>query len=170
MSAYVGELRLVGFSFAPVGWQNCDGSILSISENDTLFALIGTTYGGDGQSTFALPDLRGRAPIHMGQGPGLSNPTIGQTGGAESVTITLNQYPAHTHPLMASSNAGSSNNAAGAVLGNGQPIYSSAAPSVLLNAVIDGGSGGGSQPHDNLQPYLTLNWIISLFGIFPSQT
>ena len=170
MSAYVGELRLVGFSFAPQGWQNCDGSILSIAENETLFTLIGTTYGGDGQSTFALPDLRGRAPIHMGSGSGLSPQVIGSKGGVESVTITMNQYPAHTHSLLASSNAGSSNNATGAVLGNGQPIYSSAAPSVLLNAVVEGNGGGGNQPHDNLQPFLTLNWIISLFGIFPSQT
>ncbi len=170
MSTYVGELRLVGFSFAPQGWQNCDGSILPIAQNDTLFTLIGTTYGGDGQSTFALPDLRGRAPIHMGPGPGLSPQVIGSKGGVESVTITMNQYPAHTHSLLASSNAGSSNNATGAVLGNGQPIYSSAAPSVLLNAVVEGNSGGGNQPHDNLQPFLTLNWIISLFGIFPSQT
>jgi microcystin-dependent protein len=169
-SPYIGELRLVGFSFAPVGWQNCNGALLSIAENDALFNLIGTTYGGDGQTTFAVPDLRGRAPIHQGTGSGLSARVIGETGGVETVTITTSQYPNHTHALMASSNAGTSNNAAGGVLGNGQPIYSSGAPSVALNAVIEGGNGGGNQPHDNLQPYLVLNWIISLFGIFPSQT
>ena len=166
---FVGEIRLVGFNFAPAGWAFCNGATLAISENDTLFNLIGTTYGGDGQSTFNLPDLRGRTPVHMGQGTGLSNYVEGQTGGVEQVTLTVTQIPQHSHPMLGSSNAGTSNNAANGVPGNGQAVYSANAPTVAMNAQVLAASGG-SQPHDNLQPYLVLNWIISLFGIFPSQT
>ena len=170
-SPYVGELRLVGFNFAPVGWSMCQGQIVPISENDTLFNLIGTTYGGDGQTTFALPDLQGRTPIHQGTDPSTgSNYVIGEKAGVESVTLTSNQIPIHNHTLVGTSDAGTSNNAVGDVLGGGQPIYSSnqSPTAILLAGSLP--NVGGSQPHDNLQPYLTLNWIISLFGIFPSQT
>lgn len=170
---FVGEIRLVAFSFAPAGWMSCQGQILPISEFDVLFNLIGTTYGGDGQSTFNLPDLQGRTPVHQGQGSGLSPYTIGEQAGVESVTLTTSQIPSHNHPLRASTNAGSVNNASGAgsggVLGSGQPIYSQDAPSVALSARMMP-SAGGSQPHDNLQPFLVLNWIISMFGVFPSPT
>jgi len=166
-NAYIGECRLVAFSFAPAGWNLCQGQVLPISENDTLFNLIGTTYGGDGQSTFALPDLQGRVPVHQGNGFSLA-----QTGGQESVTLTTPQMPAHTHSLMATGNNGNSNLLSGAVLAvTSAQIYNAAGPSantpMNVRAIGPAGSGG---PHDNLQPYLALNWIISLFGIFPSQT
>ena len=169
-SPYVGEIRLVGFSFAPAGWAFCNGATLAISENDVLFALIGTTFGGDGQSTFNLPDLQGRTPVHQGQGPGISQSyVLGQLAGVESVTLTTNQIPVHSHALLGTSNAGISNSPAGAVLGNGQQVYSAAAPSVQMDSTSLV-PAGGSQPHENMQPFLVLNWIISLFGIFPSQT
>jgi microcystin-dependent protein len=161
---YVGEVRLVGFNFAPAGWNFCDGSTLPISQFDTLFTLIGTTYGGNGQTTFNVPDLRGRTPIHQGNGS-----LISQTGGVETVTLNINQLPAHTHALLATTNnvttnAPGNNNTVGANV----KTYASESPSNAMNAAMIG-SVGGSQPHDNLQPYLALNWIISLFGIFPSQ-
>ena len=173
-SPFVGEIRPAGFNFNPAGWLFCDGSLVPISQFDTVFNLIGTTYGGDGQSTFALPDLRGRVPVHMGTGGG-GTYTIGQTGGVESVTLTVSQIPAHNHPMVGTSNAGVSNNVANSVPGNGQPVYSSSAPTVNLDYVSPGGPAmihpaGGNQPHDNMQPYLVLNFIISMFGIFPSQT
>jgi microcystin-dependent protein len=168
---YVGEIRIFAGNFAPAGWAFCNGSILPISENTTLFQLIGTTYGGDGQSTFALPDLRGRAPIHQGSGGG-SSYVIGQLAGVESVTLTTNQIPAHSHPPQAA--IGGSGNPADSPAGNvwsgwtgGQ--FTTQAPAVNLSAVAIG-SDGGSQPHDNMPPFLTINFIISLFGIFPSQT
>lgn len=167
---FVGEIRMVGFSFAPVGWSICQGQVIPISENDTLFNLIGTTYGGDGQQTFQLPDLQGRVPVHQGQLAGGSNYVIGEKAGVESVTLTINQIPVHNHSLIATANAADSNNPNGAMLGNGQPIYSSSAnaPNVNMNATILG-NAGGSQPHENLQPLLVINFIISLFGIFPTQ-
>jgi microcystin-dependent protein len=165
---FIGEVRAVGFNFPPVGWATCNGALQSIAENSTLFNLIGTTYGGDGQSTFGLPDLQGRIPIHQGSN-GVSTYVIGQLGGVENVTITLNQFPTHTHPLQGSSSVAGSNIPTGNTLG-GVSAYSAAAPTLALNNATIGFSGGGSQPHDNLQPYLVLNWIISLFGIFPSQS
>jgi len=161
---YVGEIRLFAGNFAPAGWAFCDGQLLPISENETLFNLIGTTYGGDGQSTFALPDLRGRVPLHQGNGV-----ILAEQGGAESVTLTIAQIPAHAHGFMASSAPANSPNPGGHVLAETlttTPYYSgppavALAPASVLNS-------GGSQPHDNLQPYLCLNYIISLFGIFPS--
>jgi len=162
---YVGEIRMFGGNFAPSGWAICDGSLLSISEFEVLFVLIGTTYGGDGQSTFALPDLRSRVPLHQG-----ASFTIGQNGGAEAVTLTANQIPAHTHAAVASSGAGSSHDPTGNIWANwtgsqysDQTINASMSPSAITSA-------GGSQPHDNMPPFLGLNFIISLFGIFPSQT
>ena len=162
---YVGEIRLFAGNFAPAGWMLCDGQLLPISENETLFNLIGTTYGGDGQSTFGLPDLRGRVPIHFGNGF-----VQAETGGVESVTITPNQIPAHTHPFMASGDPANSPNPAAHVLAEtvSTTPYFAGAPAVAL-AAQSVTSIGGSQPHDNLQPFQCINYIISLFGIFPSQ-
>lgn len=162
---YVGEVRPVGFNYAPYGWMFCEGQLLAISQYDTLFNLIGTTYGGDGQSTFALPDLRGRVPVHMGNGFSLA-----QTGGVETVTLTVQQIPSHSHPFTAnSSNQGGVSTPANATLGSGLQIYSDKAPAATMAAGMLS-SVGGTQPHDNFQPYLCLDWCISLFGIFPSQT
>jgi microcystin-dependent protein len=167
-SPYVGELRLVGFNFAPIEWAQCQGQVLSISENTTLFNLIGTTYGGDGQNTFALPDLRSRIPVHMGTGSSGTTYVMGQPSGVETVTLTMAQYPTHNHSALANSQAqGSVNSPNNNILSTGQNIYRNQAPSVnLASGMLS--SYGGSQPHDNRQPYLVLNWIISLFGIYPS--
>ena len=163
---YVGEIRMFAGNFAPAGWMFCEGQLLPISEYETLFNLIGTTYGGDGQSTFALPDVRGRVPIHFGNGF-----TLAETGGAETITLTVSQIPAHSHPFLASGNNATTTNAAGNVAAttpNYTP-YIAAAANTAMNAQSVG-SVGGSQPHDNFQPYLCVDFIISLFGIFPSQT
>jgi len=166
---FVGEVRLVGFSFAPVGWAICQGQLVPISENETLFNLIGTTYGGDGQSTFGLPNLQGRIPIHQGSN-GVSTYVMGEVGGVETVTLNLNQYPSHSHSLMASSDSTSGlSNPSNATVGSGLTVYGTATPVAPMSSVMVGASAGGSQPHDNMQPYLTLNWIISLYGIYPSQ-
>jgi microcystin-dependent protein len=163
---YVGEIRMFGGNFAPAGWMFCEGQLLPISENETLFQLIGTTYGGDGESTFGLPDLRGRLPIHQGNGF-----ILAETGGAESITLTVNQIPAHTHPLLASTSGGTSTNPAGSVLASspnvGLYIIDVASAPMSAQAV---GPTGGSQPHTNLQPSLCVSFIISLFGLFPSPT
>jgi microcystin-dependent protein len=153
-------------NFAPAGWMMCEGQLLPISENETLFQLIGTTYGGDGQETFGLPDLRGRVPLHQGNGL-----ILAETGGAEQITLTVNQIPAHSHPLVASAGVASDVNPAGKVLAEASllSLYQSEAPSVAL-APQGVASSGGSQPHTNFQPYLCVNFIISLFGIFPSPT
>ncbi|MBN8944996.1 MAG: phage tail protein [Rhizobiales bacterium] len=164
---YVGEIRMFAGNFAPAGWMFCEGQLLPISENETLFNLIGTTYGGDGQSTFALPDLRGRLPIHQGNGFILS-----ETGGAEEITLTINQIAAHSHPMLASGNTGTGTNPQGNVLDQMSGailLYKDQPPTVAMSAVAVN-SVGGSQPHSNLQPYLCVNFIISLFGIFPTQT
>lgn len=164
---YVGEIRMFGGNFAPAGWMFCSGQLLPISENETLFQLIGTTYGGDGQSTFALPDLQSRVPIHQGNGF-----ILAEQGGVESVTLTLNQIPAHTHQLVGSGAAANSRNPPNNVLATAAATIYTTNPGRGL-AVMSAqsiGNDGGSQPHDNLQPYLTLNFIISLFGIFPSPS
>jgi microcystin-dependent protein len=155
-------------NFAPAGWMFCEGQLLPISEYETLFQLIGTTYGGDGQSTFALPDLRGRIPLHFGNGF-----TLAETGGVETVTLTVSQIPAHSHPLLATGSFSSTNSPQGNVpaalnvvntdpYGTDQPTQAVSPASVTAT--------GGSQPHNNFQPYLCVDFIISLFGIFPSQT
>jgi microcystin-dependent protein len=163
---YVGEIRMFAGNFAPVGWMFCEGQLLPISENETLFNLIGTTYGGDGQSTFALPDLRGRIPIHLGNGF-----LLAETGGVESVTLTTQQIPAHSHPLLASTAAGATNAPNGALLAASPSVQVYLADSTDVSlAPTSVTSLGGSQPHNNFQPYLCVNFIISLFGIFPSQT
>lgn len=163
---YVGEIRMFAGNFAPAGWMFCEGQLLPISEYETLFNLIGTTYGGDGQSTFALPDLRGRIPLHFGNGF-----TLAETGGAEEITLTVSQIPAHSHPLLATTSIATQQNVspnvmAEASLFNPYINVNPAAP-MAPNAVS---AIGGSQPHTNFQPYLCVDFIISLFGIFPSQT
>jgi microcystin-dependent protein len=170
---YVGEIRMFAGNFPPVGWMFCEGQLLPISENETLFQLIGTTFGGDGQSTFALPGMSGRIPIHMGTGSSGTPYQLAETGGSESVTLTTNQIPAHTHPLTASQDAGSQNNAGNQVLAAQSPVSiyrpNAVAPNVPMNA-SSVSPVGGSQPHDNMQPFICINHIISLFGLFPSQT
>jgi microcystin-dependent protein len=163
---YVGEIRMFAGNFAPAGWMFCEGQLLPISENETLFNLIGTTYGGDGQSTFALPDLRGRVPIHFGSGS-----VLAETGGVETVTLTASQIPAHSHALLASTDPANSLNPQNSVLATtatATPYISIAPNSALSPQSVS--STGGSQPHNNFQPYLCVDFIISLFGIFPSQT
>jgi microcystin-dependent protein len=153
-------------NFAPAGWMFCEGQLLPISENETLFQLIGTTYGGDGESTFALPDLRGRVPLHQGNGF-----ILAETGGAEEITLTENQIPAHSHPLLASTDPANTLNFKNNVIGTpltATPFFAAAPTLALSPDAIT--SVGGSQPHTNFQPYLCINFIISLFGIFPSPT
>ena len=168
---YVGEIRMFGGNFAPAGWAFCNGQLLPISENETLFNLIGTTYGGDGQATFALPDLQSRIPVHQGTGSGLSTYVIGETGGVETVTLTTQQIPAHTHPVQAyGDQAGSAVNPAGKLLAqsfNVVPFINDAPTGSFNVAAVE--ATGGNQPHTNIQPILCINFIISLFGIFPSQ-
>lgn len=168
---FIGEIKMFAGNFAPAGWQFCDGSLLAISENDALFNLIGTTYGGDGQNTFAVPDLRGRLPLHMGTNAGTAF-TIGEIGGAEQVTLTTQTIPAHTHTMQASTNTGSGSNPQGNVLdqmSGALLLYKEQTPTTPLSPVVIG-PAGGSQPHSNIQPFLCVGFIISLFGIFPSQS
>lgn len=168
-SPFIGEIRMFGGSFAPQGWAFCDGQTMPISENDVLFTLIGTTYGGDGQQTFNLPDLRGRLPMHMGTGAGLTSRTIGENGGVETVTLTTQQIPIHNHtPLAVSGNGNQATPQNGVWAGAAASRYSSSAPNLAMNNTL-GGAAGGNQPHDNLMPYLVISFIISLFGVFPTQ-
>jgi microcystin-dependent protein len=163
---YVGEIRMFAGNFAPAGWMFCEGQLLPISENETLFQLIGTTYGGDGESTFGLPDLRGRIPIHQG-----SDFTLAETGGAEEITLTAAQIPAHSHPMLANSQLASEFAPGNQVFAQPQTVdaYVQPPPAVQLSAQSCAAIGG-SQPHTNFQPYLCVDFIISLFGIFPSPT
>jgi microcystin-dependent protein len=169
---YVGEIRMFAGNFAPNGWMFCEGQTLPISENEVLFQLIGTTYGGDGQSTFNLPNLASRVPIHMGAGPDGTTYNIGEMAGTEQVTLTVQQIPNHTHPLTASTAVGNQSAPGGNVLAQA-PLsitpYIEDAPAIQMNAAAVSPQGG-SQPHENTQPFLCVNHIISLFGIFPSQT
>lgn len=158
---YVGEIRMFAGNFAPAGWMFCEGQLLPIAENETLFQLIGTTYGGDGESTFALPDLRGRLPLHQGNGF-----ILAETGGVEEVTLTTSQIPAHSHPQLASGVTANQNEPGSNVFGvTTADIYVTGGPFVQLNPTVS--PAGGSQPHTNFQPYLCVSFIISLFGIFP---
>jgi microcystin-dependent protein len=160
---YVGEIRMVAFNFAPNGWAFCDGSLLSISDNEVLFALIGTTYGGDGQNTFALPNLQGRMPVHMG-----SEAILGELSGTESVTLDVGQMPIHSHALMAQAGTGHQASPANGVWAASQlHQFSGGSPASSMGPVLL--DTGGEQPHNNMPPFLTLTFIISLFGIFPSQ-
>jgi microcystin-dependent protein len=169
---YVGEIRMFAGSFNPLGWEFCNGQLMPIAENETLFQLIGTTFGGDGESTFALPNMQSRIPIHLGSSGGATY-VLGETGGVESVTLTVSQIPSHTHPMLASTDPGLGTNPAGAVAGALSPVSiykpNLAAPNIAMNAASVT-PVGGSQPHDNMQPFLAINYIISLFGIFPSPT
>lgn len=169
---YIGQIIAVGFNFVPLHWLRCDGSLVPISEYEALFALIGTTYGGDGQSTFAVPNLSGRAAVGVGRGPRTSDYILGQTVGSETVTLQQNQIGAHTHPLLASSQMGTTNTPGPgvALAENAQPaafLYAPLAPNVTLSpAAIT--NAGGTAPHENRQPYQVINYIICANGIFPS--
>ena len=166
---YVGEIRMFAGNFAPVGWLFCNGQQLPISQNETLFQLIGTTYGGDGQTNFNLPNLQSRVPIHMDTRPSTPYP-LAQMGGTEQETLTVQAIPVHNHGLLASSQVAGERNPGDAVLAQAlAAIYISDTPSVNLNAAALGPSGG-SQPHENMQPFLCINFIISLFGLFPQPT
>lgn len=171
---YVGEIRMFGFSRVPNGWQACDGSLLSIAEYEVLYALIGTTYGGDGQTTFGVPDLRGRLPIHQGTGPGLSNYVIGQMSGSESVTLTTQQMPAHTHTAVATTAAATAVTPGasllpGAVSGDNFYVNTVAGNSAAAMSAQMLTQAGGSQSHENCMPTLTVQYCIAWAGIFPSQ-
>jgi microcystin-dependent protein len=167
---YVGEIRMAGFNFAPVGWAFCNGQTLSIAEYEALFTLIGTTYGGDGATNFQLPNLQGRIPFHQGTLNG-NTMVIGQLSGSENVTLTSTQIPSHTHLLMANSASGGQPSPSGGVwamseLGEFSTEAPAAAHAMASSAILP---SGGSQPHDNMPPFLVVNFIISLYGIFPSQ-
>ena len=168
---FVAEIRIFPFNFAPKGWAFCDGQLLPLSQNTALFSLLGTTYGGDGKSNFALPDMQGNAPMHPGQGPGLSLHDLGETGGSETVTLLESEIPSHSHGLRASAQDATTRIVAGQLTatGTGVQLYGPQPPTVALN-----GSAltpaGGDQPHNNMQPYLTLNFCIALQGVFPPRT
>lgn len=168
---FVGEIVMVGFSRIPNGWLACDGSLYPIAEYDTLYVLLGTTYGGDGQTTFAVPDLRGRAPVHQGTGPGLSTYPLGARFGVETVTLTAQQMPAHTHTGPASSRVATSTSPVGAVpavLTHDAGYATAGSPVDMAQAAVT--PAGGSQPHDNRSPVLAVRFIIAAFGIFPQQS
>lgn len=172
---FLGEIKIFAGTFAPRGWNFCDGQLVSIAQNTALFALLGTTYGGDGQTTFALPDCRGRVPLHQGTGSGLSPRILGEQGGSETVTLSLNQIPAHSHVLVATTGPANAATAAGNSLANsvGGSSYHSGvgrgSTPAPMNAATLGGAGS-SQPHDNLAPSLCVNFIIAMEGIFPSRS
>ncbi len=177
MDAFIATIILYAGNFAPQGWAFCHGQLLSVSQHSALFSLIGTTYGGDGVNNFNLPDLRGRVAVGFGAGPGLAARAIGQRGGAEAVTLNNMQLPAHTHPLLATDQASDVGTAAGAALAPtdnavdgtlGTPIYKIAPPNKPM-AVGSIGEAGGSQPHDNMPPYLGLNYLICLQGLYPPR-
>lgn len=173
MDPFLGEIRLFAGNYAPDGWALCNGQIMGITQNTALFALLGTLYGGDGRTTFALPDFKGKAPVHFGQGPGLSNRNIGETDGAQSVTLLVSELPAHTHIPNSASVTNGVSDPTGAVWTNssglsGQRIYEAAPNTSMSPAAIQ--PAGGSAPHNNMQPYLGLNFIIALRGIFPPRS
>lgn len=168
---FVAEIRIFPFNFAPTGWAMCNGQLIPISQNTALFSLLGTFYGGDGKSTFALPNLQGSAPIHQGQGPGLSLYDLGQTGGSDAVTLIQTELPAHAHQASGVSGSGPTspaNNTWGTGAGRTPPpMYVDGSPNVTMGNAMS--VAGGSQPHNNLQPYLTLNFCIAMQGIFPPR-
>ncbi|QIG39692.1 phage tail protein [Microbacterium sp. 4R-513] len=168
MDPFIGEIRCFGFNFAPRGWALCNGQLLSISQNTALFSLLGTMYGGNGQTTFGLPDLRGRTSLGFGQGPGLTNRTQGELAGSEAVTLTAGALPPHGHTVAASATATTKNPSGSlpAVTGAGSS-YGTTTDLTMSPSMI--GGGGSAQPHDNMQPYLVLNWCIALEGVFPSR-
>ena len=168
---FIAEIRIVGFNFPPRGWAFCDGQLLPISQNTALFSLVGTTYGGDGRSTLALPDLQSRVPLHPGRGPGLSSYRLGQRGGVENATLTTAQLPSHQHRMRCNSGNANSQNPVGNFLARElgpAEMYSPSGPdSDMAGDAI--GNTGGSQAHDNMAPYLTLNFCIALQGLYPSR-
>jgi microcystin-dependent protein len=169
---FIGEIRMFAGSFAPAGWAFCDGQLLPISENDALFTLIGTIYGGDGQETFALPNLQSRLPLHQGTGPSGTSYIIGEASGAEEVTLTVQQIPVHSHAPLASSSPGNSGTPANSVWAKPAAVTMYQAgvvpdASMSVQAVLP---AGGSQPHENMMPFLVVSFIISLFGLFPRRT
>lgn len=168
---FIGEIRMFAGNFAPAGWAFCEGQALPIAENDALFTLIGTTYGGDGQETFNLPNLASRVPVHMGTGPSGTTYTLGEMAGTEQETLTMQQIPSHSHSLLASGDTGNQLNPGGSVIANSQGAlpYIEDPASVAMSATAASGTGG-SQPHENTQPFLCINFIISLFGVFPTPT
>lgn len=168
---FVAEIRIFAGNFAPRGWAFCDGQLLPVSQNTALFSLIGTTYGGDGRSTTALPNLQGRAPMQPGRGPGLTSRRLGERGGVETVTLTEAQIPQHNHSAEATTETGSTNvpvnNVPAAVLGRGSNLYKSSGAQVSMDPLRN---TGGSQAHNNMQPFLTMNFIIALVGLYPSRS
>jgi microcystin-dependent protein len=172
MDPFVAEIRIFPFNFAPKGWAFCDGQILPLSQNTALFSLLGTTYGGDGKSNFALPNMQGNAPMHPGQGPGLSLHDLGETGGSETVSLLESEIPSHTHSISASAVDGTAKSPAGSKVASGVGVNMYAtAPSPMVN--LNGNAlapAGGDQPHNNMMPYLTLNFCIALQGVYPPRT
>lgn len=166
--AFVAEIRMFGFNFAPTGWAQCNGQLLPISQNTALFALLGTFYGGDGKSTFALPNMQGSVPVQPGQGSGLSEYFLGQQGGAETITLLQSEIPVHTHQLSFSEEAGNANNPSGATFGTGETVYANPA-NIVQMAPQSLAPAGGSLPHNNLMPYLTVNFCIAMQGVFPQR-
>lgn len=168
---FVGEIRMFAGNFAPRGWAFCDGQLLAVSQNDALFSLLGTIYGGDGRTTFGLPDMRGRIPIHKGHGPGLSERRLGSKSGAEHDTLTTNQLPSHTHDFLANTELATDQSPQGKVVaqGVGTTFYSNASPdtSFAHNATTN---SGGSRSHNNMMPSLCVSFIIALFGVYPSRS
>jgi len=167
---FLGEIRLIGFNYAPRGWAFCWGQLLSIAQNSAVFSLLGTTYGGNGSTTFALPDLRGRIPIGLGQGPGLPPVTIGETGGSETVSLLATQIPAHSHSVYGAVNGTRSSNPGGNLLASGEmDLYNRDTTGAVELSAAAVASNGGGQPHNNLQPFLCMNFVIALEGVFPSR-
>jgi microcystin-dependent protein len=168
---FIGEIRMVGFNFAPRGWAMCNGQIMSIAQNTALFALVGTYYGGDGQSTFALPDMRSRLPLHQGQGQGLSSYVIGESIGVESVTLIPTELPMHQHGVVAARDGQRTSSPAGNLLASGEAdVYTHDTSNAVQMSAQEVGFAGGNQPHSNLQPFLCVNFVIALEGIFPSRS
>ncbi|MEM7110833.1 MAG: tail fiber protein [Chloroflexota bacterium] len=168
---FIGEIRMFGGNFAPRGWALCNGQLLQVSQNDALFSLLGTIYGGDGRRTFGLPDLRGRIPIHMGDDPGLSRYKIGQKGGVETVSLTVNEIPSHNHELQATTDATTSSSGNGTVLARSdalQPYESDRPDATLDNSAINNSSGTGAA-HNNMMPFQVVNYIIALVGAYPPR-
>lgn len=177
LNPFIGEVMPVGFTFCPRGWANADGQLLPINSNQALYSLYGTTYGGDGRTTFALPDLRGRVPIHTGTGPGLTSRPLGSRSGQENVTLTLNELPSHNHSASLrgeGQTTADSANPAGNTLARGATIYSDTSPPDAADALHSGsvviGNNGGNLGHNNMQPYLTIRWCVALQGTFPSRS
>ena len=170
---FIGEIRLFGFNFAPTDWAQCNGQLLSIAQNTALFSILGTTYGGDARTTFGLPNLQGQAPLHAGQGPGLSDRQLGESGGEPSVTLIVSEMTPHAHAVAASSTTADQSNPTNTVWatgagGRGQNFYTRGAGVPMSNQAL--GATGGSQPHNNLPPYLLLNFCICMYGVYPPRS